>query len=323
MDVNALIAQAQASVEHLEDQTQVQQGGFEYEVPPAGLTPARFVGYVEMGVRHQKPYQGKEKPDAEEVRLYFELNGPKHQREVDIDGEKKTFTNMISIKLRKKFSDRGDFTKLFRKMVYGRDSITHMAAMLGQGFLIKVVHSEEEKPEAGKKPRTFANMRDADGTFTIQAPRVEDPMTGDVTDVPVPEATVPIKLLLWDAPTQEQWDSIFIDGSRTVKDEKGNETEVSRNWLQEDIIANAVNFQGSPLQSLLGGVADLTLDAPEDEAPEVGNESAGAVEDTPAPSTESADSPDAEANESEKTSNDTSEQKTQSAADLMKELGLG
>lgn len=270
MDVNTLIAQAKAGTENLEDQTKVSEGGFEFETAPAGYTPARFVGYVEVGKRKQKPYQGKPKPDTEEVRLYFELNGEKHQREVEVDGVKKTFTNIISVKVAKKLNDKAGFTKLFKKMLYGRDSITHMAQLLGEGFLIQIVHNKVPGVD-GKPERTFANMKDDDGNWLIQAPSYTDPLTNESKPVPVPAPSQPVKLLLWDNPSKEQWESIFIDGTRTVKGEDGTEKEVSKNWLQEDIVQNAVNIEGSALMAMLGGVADLDLspEAPagEPEAP--------------------------------------------------------
>lgn len=269
MDINALVAQAKAAAEQLEDQTEVNAGGdFEYETPPEGMTPARFVGYVELGKRGQRPYQGKDKPDADEVRLYFELNGTKHQRKVVVDGVEKTFTNTIQVKVAKKLSDKAAFYKLFKKMLYGRDSITHMAQMLGEGFLIRVVHNTVEKD--GKK-NVYANMRDDDGNWLIQSPMMENPLTNETTPVPVPDVSQSIKLLLWDAPSKEQWDSIFIDGTRTVKDAKGVETEVSRNWIQEDIVKNAKNFEGSALEAMIGGIGDLDM------APETPAESAGAA----------------------------------------------
>lgn len=302
--MNSLFQQAQDAATSLEDQTKVQSGGdFEYETPPAGKTPARFIGYVDCGMRKQKPYQGKDKPDADEVRLYFELNGPKHQKEVEVEGETKKFTNMISVKVTKKLNDKATFTKLFKKMVYGRENITHMSQMLGEGFLIEIKHNEEKNPKEGQKPRVFANMRDDDGTWLIGAPMYEDPMSGETIVVPVPEMTQAGKLLLWDAPTKEQWASIFVDGTRTAKNEKGEEIEVSRNWLQEDILTNAVNFEGSPLQELLGGVGDLDLNP---EAPETaaGEEKAPAEEKAPTEEEKPADAPSG------------------AAADVLADLGL-
>jgi hypothetical protein len=277
MDVNALISQANSATKELEDQTKVSEGGGEFETPPAGPTPARFVGYVEIGKRKQRPFQGKAKPDAEEVFLFFELNGKKHCREVEVEGEKKTFTNVIRVKLTKKLNDRAGFTKLFKKMLYGRDGITHMAQMLGEGFLVTVVHNTVEKD--GKK-NTYANIKDDDGNWQIAAPMYQtDPLDADTLQpLPVPEPRQPIKLLLWDAPSQEQWQSIFIDGTRTVKNDKGEEREVSKNWLQEDIVQNAVNFEGSALQAMLGGLADLSLDPEPQDSPEVAAEGGAAKE---------------------------------------------
>jgi len=74
----------------------------------------------------------------------------------------------------------------------------------------------------------------------------------------VPEATIPLRLLLWDQPTTEQWDSVFIDGTRTVKRD-GIEVQESKNWLQQDIVENALDFGGSPLEIMLNGIDNLEL----------------------------------------------------------------
>lgn len=249
----------------LEDQTVDTGGSFDDGPAPAGYTMARFVGYVEVGKRKQPDYQGKKRGDCEEVRVYFELNSPKHQREVEIDGVTKTFTNTVSVKMGKKLGDKASFAKLLKKMSYGRD-IKHMSKMLGEGFLIQVMHNTVAAT-ADKKERTYANIKDEDGNWLIGAP-VTPSLDGDGAPLSVPEPSQPLKLLLWNKPTQAQWDSLFIDGTRTVKDAKGVETEQSKNWLQEDIVSNAVNFSGSPLETMLGGLGDLTLTADPVAAPE-------------------------------------------------------
>jgi hypothetical protein len=267
MTLNALLAEANEAAEQLEDQTEAKGAAFEHEVPPAGPTPARFIGYVEVGKRKQKPWQGKEKPDAEEVRLYFELNGKKHIREVEVDGVKKRVTNIITVKVAKKLSENAAFFKLLGKMRYGRDSVKHMSAMLGEAFLVTVVHNKNTGADG--KEVTYANLRDADGNWMIGAPMYQtDPLDADtLVPLPVPEVTQNPRLLLWDKPSKAQWDSLFIDGTREVKDAKGNVTTVSRNWLQEDIVQNATNFEGSALQALIGGLGALSL---EPEAPTAG-----------------------------------------------------
>lgn len=281
MDQHELLGQIDEALATLEDQT-VTVDGFDNQPHPAGLTPARFIGYVEVGMRPQKPFQGKDKPDAEEVRLYFELNGPKHRRVVDVAGVPTNFTNVISVRAAKKLGDKAGYKKLFNKMTYGRDSITHMAKMLGEGFLINIVHTVV--PATADKPaKTYANMKDSEGTWLISAPTISDPLTGTTTVVPVPAASQPLRLLLWNSPTKQQWATLFIDGSRTVKDAKGQEREVSKNWLQEDIVQNAKNFAGSPLQVMLGGLGNLSLEAAPETPAAAQTPVADAKVDTPAP----------------------------------------
>lgn len=255
--MNNLMKQAQAAVksEKVVDQTK-DTGGFDYEPPAAGPAMARLVSYVELGKRKQKPYQGKEKPDCYEARLVFELFGKKYAKEVEVGGTTKTVFPTIAIKIQIKSGDRANFTKLLKAMTYGRSGITHMALMLGEAFLVKVVHNVVGE---GKDQKTYANLKD-DGGWTISAPVKADPVTGESEPLPVPQPTKPLQLLLWDSPTFEQWDSIFIDGERTVKDDKGVETTKSNNWLQDDIKDNASDFEGSALHIMLLSGAGMELD---------------------------------------------------------------
>ena len=222
---------------------------FEYEVAPAGYTTARFIGYVEVGKQKQRAYEGVEKPDAAEVRLSFELNGPKHKTTYEHEGETKTRTNVIRQSITISMHERANFAKLLKKMIGGREGIKHMAQMLGEGFLIMISHS---KSKDGKK--TYANMKQ-DGVWAIGAPITTDPITNEINTLNVPEATQDIQLLLWDTPSKEQWDSVFIDGeyNKTVD---GVTTTVSKNFIQ-GIAMQASNFTGSALESLVIGTDDL------------------------------------------------------------------
>lgn len=243
--------------EQTEDQSVTTAGGdFVREVPAAGKTVARFIEYVELGVHPQKAFKGKEKPDVEYVRIAFELNSPKHVKEIEIDGNKKNVANIISLTLAKKFGEKAAFKKLFNKMVYGRENIKHMARMLGEGFVIDLVHNTVGE---GEDKKTYANMASKDGEWFISAPRVTNPLTDEITNIPVPEPLNPKRVFLWDNPNKPTWDSLFIDGTRTVKDEKGVEKEVSKNWLQQKV-QSAKNYKGSPLDAMLGGVTLPTTD---------------------------------------------------------------
>jgi hypothetical protein len=248
MDLTALAAQAAAAAE-TSDQS-VQEGGFTREVAPAGFTTARFVGYVETGHQEQNPYQGVAKPDAPEVRLTFELNGPKQITTYQKDGETHTASNSQRERITIGTSEKSNFQKMFKAMLAGRSDIKHMAMLLGEGFLIKISHSQSKD---GKK--TYANMK-VDGVWNIQAPAVTDPITNETTILDVPAATMPIQLLLQAAPTKEQWDSIFIDGTYTKKD-GDNEIQVSKNFIQEECMASS-SFVGSPLEAMLAGLSGVT-----------------------------------------------------------------
>ena len=279
---NALLDQAKKAVKEnrLKDQT-ADTGSFEYEIPAAGPTAARFVGYVEIGNRPQKEFQGKPKPDCMEAFLFFELNSKKHARTVGEGDDERTFFPVHRERVQVKAGERANFVKLLKKMAYGRD-ITHMASMLGDAFLIRGVHNTSGE---GDKKKTYFNIRTKDDGYLVSAPMYnanKDPLgEEDMQPLPVPEPTEPIKLLLWDDPTPEQWQSIFMDGERTVKDEDGNEVTRSKNWMQEDIIENATNFSGSPLEALILELQGVDLSAGEGVSKEAAAAAAQADADGP------------------------------------------
>ena len=69
-----------------------------------------------------------------------------------------------------------------------------------------------------------------------------DPLTQVSAPILVPDATRKLQCLIFDNPSTEQWDSIFIDG------EKDDGT--SKNWIQNKI-KGAVNFAGSGVEQFL------------------------------------------------------------------------
>ncbi len=247
----------------LEDQTETPQG-FTYEPPAAGKAMARFVGYIELGKREQKEGQFGKKDPEYSVLLCFELNGKKHMKEYGEGDDKQIRPTLIYEEMTLKMGDKANFKKLFNKMRGAREDVKHMAQLLGSAYIITIVHNTV-KGKDGKADRVYANMRDNDGSWLIGPPTVEDPMSGEVTTVPVPEAKTPIRLLLWKTPTKEQWDSLYVDGERTVKDKDGNEKVISNNVMQQRIVKNAVDYEGSALQELIEGLGGLTLDDDEPE----------------------------------------------------------
>ena len=257
--MTSLIEQARAAAAKLADQTEDKGGNFEYEPPAAGPCIARFVSYIEIGNYPQKAFQGKDKPPAPEAIIQFELLGKKHAKEIETKDEtgqttKRTVYPIITERIAIKSGPRAGFYKLLSAMDYGRGN-THLAFMLGEAFILTIVHNEVEKD--GKK-RVYANIKDDTGNWKIGAPvRVNE--EGETEPLKAPAATVAERLLLWDAPSIEQWNSIHIPGSYKRK-EGDKEVEVSKNWLQI-AVKSALNWEGSPVQNLV--IASIDGDLPE------------------------------------------------------------
>ena len=319
--MNALLQQAQAAAKEnkLVDQTEDSGGNFEYEPPAAGPCIGRLVTYMEIGMQKQPPFKGAAKKPSPECIIEFQLLGKKHAKEIEFDVEgvktKKTIYPIIRLGrgpsakvgeavrngMNMPGGSRSNHYKLLQAMDYGR-GYKQMALMIGEAFKLNIVHNEVETEKDGKKSKVvYANLRDANGVWQVSAPLVqkfdeEGNPEGAPQTIKAPEATVPLKLLLWDAPSIEQWDSCFIDGTFTKKVGE-TEVEVSKNWMQAQAIAST-NFEGSGVQSILlesgGDLPPVSSDPEEidlddeipDFAPEADQEPAGT--DTPETSEEPA-----------------------------------
>lgn len=248
-----------AAVEQAASQTnmaEAQKGGVDYVPPAAGLVRLRFVGYIELG-KHDKEYNKvvSQKPF---VQLLFEASGPKHPPR-EFDGVKTPI--MFSERMVKSQSEKAAFFKLFRRMSTGTTA-KHFAELLGREYIATVVHNTVGE---GADAKTYANLKDADGVWTIREPFIDnvDAESGEATrvQIKVDEPTVPLRCFLWDYPDQEQWDSLFIDGQWDAKtDDKGKETSPARSKnVYQNAIKSAHDFIGSPWQEVLsaGGEADI------------------------------------------------------------------
>lgn len=219
------------------------QGGGDIPLPPAGLNLGRFVEYIELGTQPRKPYKGKDKPPADMVKLGFELLGSKNVRTLDDGREVADRISLSPMPL--STHEKAQFNKLYEQMQYKRDNIFHMAQMIGEAFLFDIEHNVVESVVNGKKQtKTYANIK-------AIYPPVERKIDGAGKPYKVRDAISDIRLFVWDDATQESWDSLFIDGEYTTK-ENGKEVTKSKNWIQETIL-KALNYEGSPLESLLAG----------------------------------------------------------------------
>lgn len=256
-DVKAAVAQAAAEGPNMNEATS--GGDFERELPVEGLTRLRLVSYIELG-KHEKTNKGETKV-KDLVYLEFELSGPKHPPK-EIDG--KQYPHRISFTETLSLSEKANFYKLFKRINH-TGTFTHFAELLGESsFLGTVVHNTSGE---GDQKKTYANLRDTGGS-TIRPPYQEDPNTGESISVIAGPLLSPLKCFLWNFPSKEMWDSLFIDGRwDDTKDKAGVVTKegASKNYFQNQI-KSAKNFAGSPLQELLFA-GDALAGLPDSEAP--------------------------------------------------------
>lgn len=255
-DHKAYAAEAAKLANHNEKTASV-----DFPVPPAGKTVGRFIEYIELGVQPRKAFAGKAKQPIAQVKIAFELLNKKNIREIEVDGKKIKLADRISPPpMALSLHDKAGFNGLYEQMRYGREDITHMAQMLGEPFLLDIVHNESTtKGKDGKEQkRTYANIK------SIGAPQIEDPVAETVRQLTVPPALSDIKVFVFDNPSQEAWDTLFIDGSTEVKGADGTLTTKSKNYIQE-LIMKAKNFGGSALEQMIGGLDNLPEFAEESE----------------------------------------------------------
>lgn len=247
--VNSLLQQANAAVEEnlIEDQSE-KQVGFTRTVAPEGKSIARLVSYIELGDQKQPDYKGKPKDDAPVAVMTFELMGKNYLREIEVDGKKVTVPTLHTEREKISRNEKSRFWKLFQKLAGDKagTEIKHVSQCLGKAYIVEIKHRTSGE---GDKKQKWPNLYSPEDGWRISPPTIVNPVDGEVTDVDVPEASTELSLLLQEAPTKEQWDSIYISGTRerTV----GGETlEVSKNWAQLACL-QASSFKGSKLEKLL------------------------------------------------------------------------
>lgn len=250
---NAAVAAAVQQAAAQTDMNKATKGGGDYQPPAKGLARLRFVGYIELG-KHDDEFEGKVRT-KDKVKLIFELSGPKHAPRETEEGEK--IPHRITIEENLSLNEKANFYKLFKAMNY-KGEATHIAQLLGEEFLGEVIHGV-----AKRSGNTYAKLK-GDAGYTIRAPFVEDPETGETRKVPAGPQLSEIRCFLWDYASKEMWDSIFIDGQ--YDEERDAEGKVvrearSKNVFQEQIKA-AKNFEGSPIAEILAGTA-LKIEEPE------------------------------------------------------------
>jgi len=233
------------------NQSEVKSGDFEKTIYPEGVVRLRFVSYVELG-KHEKTFKGVTKvPNV--VRLGFEVSGPRHAPIIGNDSIPRPLVVYIEETLSQ--DPKANFVKLFSLLNHAR-SAEHCIYLLGEAYLGKLVHRRFKRRDDPVDPEKWTGLdyklRDETG-YTIRAPFKEDIDTGELLPVTVGPALTPLAGFLWDAPSQEQWDSIFVPGEFPErKNDAGVVTAAARSKnITQERITHAVNFKGSPIYALL------------------------------------------------------------------------
>lgn len=204
------------------DMTETGGGSFERVLLPVGTYNGHFAEYVEYG-KILPMFQGKPtgRPPVLNVKVGFIMYGP--------NGE---VAYLRSPKMPVSNSEKARFKKFFDRLNVKGD-VKHTAQKLGQAFRLEVGQYEKE----GKSYNTLQ-------LETLSPLPKFDPETGKAIELPELKAE-DVKLFLWDNPTKETWDSLYIEGTN-------EKTGKSKNFIQEDIL-KAVDYNGSPLQALIEG----------------------------------------------------------------------
>ena len=237
-----LKAKANAVAATAEDMNEAVSGGGGGRLIPAGQYVGRIVEYVDLGLQPQE-YQGKAKDPAPEIRLGICLFYSNPEKPGDPDP--------YVIRPRELAISRNEKAtafKAFAAMNYKRDpNIKHFAQFIGEPFLFHI------DVKTAKESKRQYNAVVWDKT----APAIH-PVTKQPYDVPqAPDELY--RIFLWDNPTKEDWDSLYIEGER--------DDGTSKNFVQEKILA-ALDYQGSQLQLLLEGAGGLVAPAQAAQAPQ-------------------------------------------------------
>lgn len=267
-DLNAVISQAAAESVNL---SEASKGGG--ATPPnAGTCIATVVGYVELGRRVKKGYKGAPDKKVRKGRFILELAGgtnPHTMSEGDnpVKIAKRINVNVWLPEPGKQPSAKSGLYLFMSAVNYEKDPAIKIPAQL-IGKHVKVIVSVEEFTNEAGEVIKYGSIGGAQDGFKISAPRIDltdeaGMPTGEFKVIPAPERVSDLRCFLWDYPSMEMWDSLFIDGEYEAKPAENGKAAVpakSKNVIQEEVM-QALDWEGSPMQTLLASKGiDLNVD---------------------------------------------------------------
>lgn len=181
-----------------------------------GTYPARLVQIIDLGLQAQRPYQGKDKPPAQEIMLTYELVDTFMLDEKGEELTDKPRWISETLPFYGLYADKAKSTQRYNALDPSGEFDGDFAKAIGQPINVTIVNNA-----VGDK--VYDNI----ATISAMRPRDADKC---------PELVNPAKLLDLDAPDLDVFNAL-------------------PEWLREKIKGN-LNYKGSPLEQLLGGGGD-------------------------------------------------------------------
>lgn len=227
-NLQEILALANQEAESGIDMNEAVKGGGGARLLPEGYAFAQLVEYIEYGMQPQE-FGGKAKDPAMEFSLGFALTGQGYQNDDGTPYIIRPYSMALSR------NEKARAFLLFKLLNY-KGTAKNFGQLLTQKWLVKVVNVPRTKQDS-----TLVSRLD----LTSFLPPF-DPVTK--APYPIPDAPAEMyRLFLWNRPTKQAWDALYIEGMYEAKDGK---PAASKNRLQETCLA-ALDFSGSPLEQLL------------------------------------------------------------------------
>lgn len=207
----------------------VPSSGGNYEPMEAGTYPARLVQIVDLGMQHQRPYQGQEKPDAREIMLTYEFVDEFMKDDNGEDDTSRPRWLSETMPLHNIGADKAKSTKRYLALDPAQKFGGDFTKLLETACSVTVVNNPGKGNNVGKVYDNIANVAPMRPKDAEKCPALVQPTA--VFDL--------------DSPDLETY-------ARMPP------------WIQKKIAEN-LEFEGSTLQALLGGATEGAVEGEDEE----------------------------------------------------------
>lgn len=266
----------------LTNMTEVQVGGGKSRgLLPTGTAFVRLSGYIEYGKQPQQ-FNGKPKDPAIEFRLVFTVVGGVG---VNLKGEEENFVGedgflptIATFDTTSSQYQKSAAVAYFNALNVAPKTATHFIQKIGQLYTLHIGTKKHKTKGTDVQDIDFKQLQPAINPIDRKPYAQYADKDGNAVTIPElkPEN---IQVFLWHRPEsvsleqyKAMWDSIHIAGEwEEKKDDSGKviSPKRSKNFIQEKCMS-ALDFEGSSLQQMIGGVRlpNITASATEEPEPE-------------------------------------------------------